>query len=287
MSDLSKQANNKSLKSRYKQPDISLKIEVIEKIYAEANIKINRTSQLSELIKSAKKLSDVWSREGSNKTDLQLVFKTLHIERIASALYFLKSEEQKDKYLKDLLRGTLNFFEREPSHAKSILWELEVWTKIKKSIPKTYLDEPDVVVHFEESHIAIPCKKIFSEKGVPKVLSNAVSQIENSFEFGIVAMNIDDLLPEESVLNARTFNELADKLHMANMIFLNTHERHFLKYFSKSRIIAVLVSTSIVSDIHYETPKYNNASQWAIWTVPDLKLQHKKQIYDFRQRVMV
>lgn len=114
-----------------------------------------------------------------------------------------------------------------------------------------------------------------------------MSQIENIFEFGIVAINIDDLLPADRVLNARTFNELGDKLHDQNMRFLKKHERHFLKYLSKSRIIAVIVSTSIVADIHDEAPKFNNANQWAIWTVPNLKLQHQKQINDFRQRIMV
>jgi len=276
----------KSLKSRFKHHDISLKIDEIEKIYAASNIKLNRTSQFSELLRSARDLSEAWSRGGFNETDMNLLFKTLHIERIASALEFLKLEKEKDKYLKDLLKGTLDFFEHEPSHAKSILWELEVWTKIKKSIPDTHLEEPDVVVDFGKSKISIPCKKIFSEKGVSKVLSNAVSQIENSFEFGIVAMNIDDLLPANVVLNARTFNELADKLHAANMGFLSKHERHFLKYLSKSRIIAVIASTSIVSDIHDELPKFNNASQWAIWTVPNLKIQHQEQIDDFRQKVM-
>lgn len=217
---------------------------------------------------------------------MDLLFKTLHIEKIGSALQLLKYEFKKETYLKDLLRGTLNFFERKPSRAKRILWELEVWSKIKNSIPETHLDEPDVLVSFNNSQIAIPCKKIFSENGVSKILSYAVSQIENSFEFGIVAINIDDLLPADTTLKARTFDELADKLLAVNMQFLIRHERHFLKYLAQSRIIAMIVSTSIVADILNESPKFNNAYQWTIWTVPDLKLQHQKQINAFRQKVI-
>lgn len=276
----------KSLKARFRHHDISLKIDEIEEIYASSNIKLNRTSQLSELLRSARDLTEVWANGRSNETNMNLLFKTLHIERIASALEFLKFEKEKDKYLNDLLKGTLDFFERKESHAKSILWELEVWTKLKKSIPDVHLEEPDVVVQFGESRISIPCKKIFSEKGVSKVLSNAVSQIENSSKFGIVAMNIDDLLPESVILNARTFNEQADKLHAENMRFLSNHQRHFLKYLSKSRIIAVIVSTSIVSDIHDESPRFNNASEWAIWTIPDLRLDHQKQLNEFWKRFM-
>ncbi len=136
---------------------------------------------------------------------MELVFKTLHIARISTAIHVLSGEDLRNKYLKDLLRGTLNFFEREISHAKSILWELEVCAKIRKAIPDTQLAEPDVVVSLKGQKIAIPCKKIFSEKGVSKVLSNAVSQFENLFDFGIVAINIDDLIPADVLLKASTF----------------------------------------------------------------------------------
>lgn len=147
------------MKSRLKSHDISLLIDEIEKIYSESDIRLNQTSQFSELLGSARELSESWARGESNETDMSLLFKTLHVERIASAVCSLKFEKKRDKYLKDLLNGTLNFFERKQSHAKSILWELEVWTKIKKFIPETHLDEPDVVVTLGKSQIAIPCKK--------------------------------------------------------------------------------------------------------------------------------
>ena len=119
------------------------------------------------------------------------------------------------------------------------------------------------------------------------MLSNAVSQIEkNNFQFGIVAINIDDLLPEKTVLNSKTFKESADKLHNFNLQFLNRHERYFLKYFSESRIIAAIISSSIISDIHYESPKFNNLHQWTMWTVPNLNSQHQNQIKEFSQKIM-
>ena len=142
------------------------------------------------------------------------------------------------------------------------------------------------MVNIDRFSIAIPCKKIFSEKGVPKVLSNAVSQIENEHEFGIVAMNIDDLAPKSVLLKASTFQEAGDKLYSQNMAFLERQERHFLKYLSASRIVAVISSTSMVTDIVNETPKFNNFSQWAIWTIPGLKPEHKKAIDEFRQNVI-
>lgn len=288
----------KSTKHRFGHREINEKVDLIENIYADSNITINPTSQLSTLLKSARQYAQDISCGNSSTYDS--LFKALHVERISDALYFLQDDACKGKYLKDLLHGgTLDFFDRKPSHAKSILWELEVWTKIKKSIPDTHLEEPDIMVDFGSAKIAVPCKKLFSESGVSKVLSNAVSQIKNTSEFGIVALNIDDLSPESSinreprsedesekcgaVLKGRTYAQISDFLHRINMGFLRKHERHFLKYLSASRIIAVIASTSVVTDVLLESPKFSNFSESSIWTIPDLKPSHRQQIEKFRE----
>lgn len=276
----------RSSKQRFRHQDISSKISAIEKIFSASNIKINKSHSLRALLNDAKDISVEWSKGNIDKTDMNKLFSTLHIERIYSGIYLLENERDKEKYLRDLLNGTLNFFERDASHAKDILWELEAFTKIKKVLPNTYLKEPDIEVNIDRFSIAIPCKKTYSEKGVPKVLSNAVSQIENNHEFGIVAINIDDLIPENVVLKANTFQEAGDKLHAQNMDFLKRNERHFLRYLSKSRIVAVIASTSMVADIVDESPKFNNYSQWAIWTIPKLKPEHKKAVDSFRKKVI-
>ncbi len=277
---------DKSLVERFNHVSISQKVDEIEQIFADSSVRITSSHQICTLLNSARELAAEWSKGKSDKTDMSMLFNALHVERIASAIKLLRFEKNKDKYLKDLLNGTLNFFDRSISHAKSILWELEVCTKIKRVIPETYLQEPDVVTDVGHCHIALPCKKIFSEKGVSKVLSNAVSQIEKEYEFGIVAMNIDDLIPKEVVLKARTFNDIGDKLHSHNMAFLENHERHFIKYLSASRIVAVIASTSMISDISDESPRFNNFNEWAIWTIPGLKAEHQKVIYDFRDKVI-
>jgi len=276
----------RSDKQRSGHEAISSDVSGIETLYSNANIIINRNHPLFFLLKDAKDIASEWSKGNVKGTDMNKLFNAIHIERIHSAICLLKGEKNKDKYLKDLLNGSLDFFDRENSHAKSIFWELEVFTKIKKVIPCTVLDEPDIVVNINQLSIALPCKKTFSEKGVPKVLSNAVNQIEKRHEFGIVAFNIDELIPKSVILKAKTFQEASNKLHAHNMAFLGRHERHFLKYLSASRIIGVIASTSLVADILEETPKFNNFSQWAIWTIPNLKPEHAKAIDEFRSKVM-
>lgn len=154
----------KSNKERFGHEEIISKAEGIERIYLDANIKIGSTHQLFNLLNDVKELAFGWSKGGVPEADISKFFSALHVERIYSGIELLKTEKNKEKYLKDLLNGTLNFFERRNSHAKSILWELEAFNKIKHAIPETYLDEPDIVVDIDQFRIAVPCKKYFQKK---------------------------------------------------------------------------------------------------------------------------
>jgi hypothetical protein len=73
-------------------------------------------------------------------------------------------------------------------------------------------DPPDVIVNYENSRIGIACKKLYSERHVQNVLSEAVGQIEGDFDFGIVGLNLDDLLPEGVVLKGSSTNAVAERL---------------------------------------------------------------------------
>ena len=273
-------------KHRSGHESISKQIASIRDLYSDSNIRISKSHPMHKILQDAEDVALIWSKGNVNKTDMNKLFSTLHVDRIHNSVKCLKFENNKNKYLKDLLNGSLDFFDRKISHAKSILWELEAYTKIKKEMPAATLDEPDVIINIDELSIALPCKKTFSEKGVEKVLSNAVSQIERRHEFGIVAINIDDLIPAGSVLKRRTFKDASDRLHAQNIDFLSRQERHFQKYLKSSRIVAVVVSTSMVADITEERPKFNNLDMWTIWTIPDLKKKHKLAINKFSEKVV-
>lgn len=205
------------------------------------------------------------------------MIKALYISRLADGIKCLENVEDRKKYLTDLLNGSLDFLEHVSSHAKSIFFELEVLTHVKSAFPKSHLAEPDIVLVMENTDIGIPCKKITSENSLQKALSKAVKQIEdNGFEFGIVAINIDDLLPEHAILKTDLFSNVLEILYKHNEDFIARHDRHFRKYLKDSRIIGVIVTTSIFADVAIDTPRFNNAFQWAIWTIPEISEKHKK-----------
>jgi hypothetical protein len=181
----------------------------------------------------------------------------------------------------------LDFFERKKSHAKDIFWELEVWAKIRKKFDGAHLKEPpDIVADYDDSLIGISCKKLYSEKHVQNVLSQAVNQIEKELEFGIVAVNIDDLLPPDVVLKMENSDTVTEKLNQINADFINRHIRHFSKYLAESRIISAIVSTSIITDVPSEKPQFNNTYQWTVWSISELNERHKIQLRKFYQTIM-
>lgn len=67
----------------------------------------------------------------------------LNVISLADTLILLNDEPEKGKFLKEILSGSMNFFERDRSHAKDIFWEIETWAKIRKRLDSVYLSDPN------------------------------------------------------------------------------------------------------------------------------------------------
>jgi hypothetical protein len=237
------------------------------------------------LVQNAKDLWDRWFRNDKASLTHDLLFRGLHLMRVAEGLLPLRDQEHHTGYLRRLLLDSLDFFERKTSRAKNTLWELEVWTKLRKKTQDAVLrDPPDVVVTCGGTRIGIACKKIYSERHVQNVLSQGVDQVAQDCEFGVVAMNIDDLVPSGVVLCEANSAKVAERLYQANGEFLNRHDRHFRKYLSQGRLIAAIISTSVVADIRNERPRFNNSKQWLVWHMPGLP-EHQEKALDRLYRI--
>jgi len=223
------------------------------------------------LINNCRRLWEEWFMNRMDELNMTMLFNALHLDRVAEAVLPLRDVHNCHFYLKSICDGSLDFFKREKSHAKDIFWEIETWAILKHKLPNVSLCEPpDVLVDFGNARIGIACKKIYSETNVEKVLSEAVSQIEKNLDVGIVAVNIDDLIPADKVLKAASLEEMTRVLRGLNESFIQRHERHLRKYLASGRLISAIVSTSVISDIESERVRINNSRQWAVWTIPGL-----------------
>ena len=278
------EGNITAISDHVKTPFLSIKTkaEELESLYSDSQIDLPPSCNLSKLIQNAKTYWEDWFTVQTDRLDIRRLFDTLHLDRIATNVLLLKHIKGREKYLTAFASGNLDFFKREKSLAKNLLWEVEVWAHLYRRISSVKLEEPpDIVIHFEDAKIGIACKKLYSEKHVQNVLSEAVHQIADSFEFGIVALNIDDLCPPDKLVKVPDRAALDEFMQNLNGQFIQTHERHLRKYLSSGRLISALISTNVIAEIATERVRFNNASQWDIWTIPGLPTTKDHQLGRF------
>ena len=253
----------------------------LQESYSQNGLVLPSTSYLSKLLDDAVTLSDAWLLNDHSRVTPQHIFNVCQLNRVTAAATHLGVSEQARKYLSALLNGSLDLLSRERSIAKDFLWELEFWNILVNYGMHATLEEPDIAVNFEGNKIGIACKKIYSENNVSKVLSEAVSQIEDSIDIGIIAINLDDLTPANSILKAPSVEEVLQIIDKTNIGFIKNHERYLRKYLEPGRAISAYVSTCVIGNVESTKPPFFNARQSSVWAIPGLAEDKDKQLRNF------
>ena len=165
--------------------------------------------------------------------------------------------------------------------AKDTLWELELYQILRAHSIKASLGEPDIVANYSGAQVGIACKKFYSESNVSKVLSNAVGQIEKTFELGIIAINLDDLLPADSIIKVKTLEQMSGALVQRNDDFLRAHERHLRRYLTPGRALSALISCSAFAIVTESQRPLMNARQSTVWHIPGLPMEKEQRMNQF------
>ena len=282
--ELSYWPSGDSFSQKYLQ--IKEKAFAIEQLYADSNIPLPPTSNLARLVAEAKALPAAWFHPQGDSISMTMLCHVSHLDCVADVVLPLRCVPDHTKYLTALASGSLDCLERQQSRAKDILWELELWSILqRRSLNAVLADPPDIVVTFEDAKIGIACKKFYSVNNVEKVLSQAVAQIEASFDFGLVAVNLDDLIPPNQILRTPTLDTMSQFIKNFNRQFLSAQERHFRKYLASGRLLSALVSTRVLADV-YRANRFYPARQSTLWTIPGLPPEKERQLKRFYNQFM-
>jgi hypothetical protein len=128
-----------------------------------------------------------------------------------------------------------------------------------------------VVLTTDAGDIGFACKKTYSIDGVESVLSKAVQQIEkSSSQFGVVAFNIDHLTPEETFVQAKSYDTAANLISGYCREFLAERSRIFQRYFDGSRIVGAMAVCSVIVETIETDKGISNFQQWWFWTSPNI-----------------
>jgi hypothetical protein len=247
------------------------KAQAIESVFTASGIKVDPACGLRRLIADATKLSDAWISNDVASLTKELLIRVLVATRVFDAVLFLKDVPNAKPYLAALQDGTLDLLSRERSKAKDTLWEIELQQKfVTHAVPARLQDPPDIVFELGAARFGVACKKLYSEAHVQNVLSKAVAQIEGIYKVGIVAINLDDLMPANKHMTVSTRSFFNDHMDQYLKEFLDRHDRHFRKYLSQARAVSVYISVTVPAAIADLRAGIYNATRGTYWNMPGL-----------------
>lgn len=253
----------------------------LQDLFRQNGLQIPSSSYLAKLIDGTTILSDSWLCNDQSRATAAHLFSASQLDRVATAALPLGVSSQAKGYLGDLLSGSLDLLSRERSKAKDTLWELELWQILSRMGMQATLAEPDITVLFEGRNIGIACKKFYSENNVAKVLSQAVSQFESKFDFGIVAINLDDLTPANAILKVKSIDQMSQMINQVNYSFMQSHERYLRRYLEPGRAICALISTAAIADVPNTKSRFFNSRQSVVWNIPGLSPEKEAHMRRF------
>lgn len=238
----------------------------VEQALADRGLPVHSGSSLGALFakvrrlhKKAKSLNDkLW-----RATFLQANEAAWIARAIEAALEDTKAKEA----IHRIVRSQMGLSTRQKSLGKDALWELDLYRRIKLGGTAIRFEEPDLLVSLgaDLGDYAVACKKIYSAQSVRERLEEACSQILEHRRPGIVAFNLDDLLPETTVWTEPDRAALKSRFDTWNKSFILANEKDFAKAVKRGGCDGVIVFTSVISDVLNMAPPITITRASALW----------------------
>ncbi|WP_426071052.1 hypothetical protein [Janthinobacterium sp. DSP2-3-3] len=224
------------------------------------------------------KVSTAWE-EGHRSSHIRQIVEVSLAGRIADAVIAMADESDALQSLRRIAGNSMDLQHRTQSQGKDHLWELELCDLLRRrGITADLVDPPDLQASIGGAAIPIACKKVYSEKGVEAQMRKGVRQIEARGEGGIVAMNIDDLMPEDGLLNQPDHEAASVWLGDFVMSFISRHQRHFERFVAAGRCDGIFVSASCVCDLAHGGPRFTTVTDATLWTLGSLPVRARSRV---------
>lgn len=263
--------------------EVAGRAKFVRALLAGKNICIHRDSALGTILREAEKLAENWVAGRTDGGIRQLV-NAAHANRIAEAIEMTSSEPTVNEALRRMAGNDMNLSGRSPSQGKDALWELDFVSFLRRrNVIARLEDPPDIVAQFDFGDYAIACKKIYSERGVEAQVRKGAKQLSRFGGAGIVAINIDDLVPEDALLQSATQDHAGDFLAKFNGDFIERHRARIQRFVIDGRCDGVLVSTTVLSDIVRSDPRFNLCTEATMWSVEGLERSVVERVASVRR----
>jgi hypothetical protein len=257
-----------------------------KEIFQQRGIKLHRDSSLSRLLRSAVNLSTSWN-DGERVGGIREILAASHANRVAGVIVAMAEEANAEQSLRRIAGNPMDLSSRAQSQGKDHLWELELCQWLRgHGLRASLIDPPDVVLDLAGKPFPIACKKIYSHKGVEAQMSKGVRQLRAFEGGGVVALNIDDLLPEDTILNEHDHVAASSVLGHIVATFIEQHRSKLERFVKAGRCDGVLVSASSVCDLEQGGPRFTTITDSTLWTLDSLNLEARARIETLRDGLL-
>lgn len=266
--------------------EIAAKAERVRSFLSDLGINVNPASALGLVLKEAEQLAAEWE-SGQTTGSIKRLMNAAHANRISDAILATTSDPGAVDCLKRMAKSSLNLSSREVSQGKDALWEVDLAALLKsRGIPVSHR-EPDLVADFDCDPCPIACKKVYSERNFGVQMRKGAQQIAKTGSTGLVAINLDDLVPEDSLLQSESQSSASDFLARFNLDFINRHNAEMQRFIVDKRCLGVLVSTTTLADIVQSSTRFNTHTQTTLWTLSSIGSDQADRISKIRSALGV
>lgn len=248
--------------------EIAALASAVRPTLAAAGVRFHRDSPLGNLVREAEALARDWEA-GRSDGGMRRLVDAAHAHRIAQAVASIADEPDARECLRRIAGNDVDLSRRSPSQGKDAFAELDLLTFLRGRGIGAKLDEPDIVIPLLGGAYPIACKKVYSEKGVEAQMRKGVKQLAPFGGCGLVAFNLDDLVPADVLLRSRSPAEAGDFLAAVNQSFIDRNQARLQRFVADGGCDGVLVSTSVLTDLVDSRPRFNLYNVATVWTLQE------------------
>lgn len=274
-------SNRPDYVSTYEQ--VVEKADRVKALLDSRQIRLNPASVLGQLIRKAEALWSEWKLGERNPGWQDRLFAALHVNRICGAVLGVGGDPGAQEALKRVASNDMNLPLHEQSQGKDAFFEIELADYLLRHGMKAVLAEPDILLKLDPGDYPIACKKINSIANLEGQLRKGARQLRLFGGLGLIALNVDLLVPENSILVKDTAVQanaqliaLIDEFREANRIVLQ-------KPVAEKACDGILLSITAMTHVEQMRPQVSYYTQTDVWTLRDVNPEGQQRAFAFAQ----
>jgi hypothetical protein len=246
-------------------------------------IRLNSASVLGQLMKKAEALSIEWKLGERNPGWQDRLLSALHVNRICSAVLGVGSDQGAQEALRRVASKDMNLPLHDQSQGKDAFFEIELADYLLRHGMTAILAEPDILLKLDSIDYPIACKKINSLSNLEGQLRNGVRQLRPFGGAGLIALNVDLLVPENSILVKDTATEANGELIALINGFREANRYVLQGPVAQKACDGILFSVSAVTHVEQMQPQVSYYTQTDFWTLRDANAEGQLRAFAFAQ----